>query len=250
MKMFDVCGVVGSACLALGVASAGAAQPAEKPAEKGAPAEPAMAEKTAGPSETYPLGTCPISGKKLGSMGGAIVKLYEGREIRFCCKACPPKFEKDLKGGFAKVDDAIARDQAAIYPIETSVVTGEALGEKPVDWVYRNRLIRLGGEGEKEAFQKDPAKYLALLDQAVIERQGKDYPLTKCPSSEDKLGSMGEPKDIVVGGRLVRLCCSACEKDVRKDAAKYIAMLDEARAGKGKKQDVDEKAPGKGKDTR
>ena len=45
--------------------------------------------------DPYPLGTCPVTGEKLGAMGSPIVKVYDGREIRFCCGGCPAKFEAD-----------------------------------------------------------------------------------------------------------------------------------------------------------
>jgi YHS domain-containing protein len=41
----------------------------------------------------YPLGTCLVSGNKLGSMGKVIVKSYQGQEIKFCCKPCVKKFD-------------------------------------------------------------------------------------------------------------------------------------------------------------
>lgn len=43
----------------------------------------------------YPLETCIVSGEPLGSMGEPIVIVHEGQEIKFCCDACPPRFEED-----------------------------------------------------------------------------------------------------------------------------------------------------------
>ena len=45
-------------------------------------------------------------------------------------------------------------------------------------------------------------------DQAVIEKQSKDYPLEVCAVSGQKLGSMGKPVDMIIGNRLVKLCCA------------------------------------------
>jgi hypothetical protein len=205
------------------------AQPGSAKPEQPAKQTDGSKAKTA--PEPYPLSTCPISGGKLGSMGDPIVKIYEGREVRFCCNACPPKFEKDMAKNVAKLDSAIVADQLPLYPLETSVVSGKKLPAKPVDWVYSNRLVRLGDEAEKAEFMKDPAKHLASLDKAVVDKQLKDYPLTKCPVSEEELGGMGEAKNLVIGGRLVRVCCNSCIKDVRKEPAKFIAMVDEARKG-------------------
>lgn len=52
---------------------------------------PATAPKV----KPYPLDTCIVSDEKLGSMGKPVVFTHEGQEIKLCCKACKPKFEKD-----------------------------------------------------------------------------------------------------------------------------------------------------------
>ena len=36
----------------------------------------------------YPLDTCVISGKKLGSMGDAVVFVEGDQEVQLCCKSC------------------------------------------------------------------------------------------------------------------------------------------------------------------
>lgn len=195
------------------------------------PAPSAKAGKAASAfSDLYTMDTCPISGEKLGSMGDPVVKVFDGREVRFCCKSCPPKFEKDLAKSLAKLDEAIIKDQRPLYPVETSIVSGKALPAKPVEWVYHNRLVLLAGESEKAEFLKDPAKHLSVLDKAVIAAQGKDYSIKTCPVSGEKLGGMGEPVNVVLGGRLVRLCCNMCEKDLKKNPAKFIAIVDAARS--------------------
>jgi YHS domain-containing protein len=38
---------------------------------------------------------CLVSGEKLGEMGEPVVITHEGQQIKFCCKSCVPKFEKD-----------------------------------------------------------------------------------------------------------------------------------------------------------
>ena len=180
-----------------------------KPHEE--PATPAKAEPRVG--SAYPLATCPVTGKKLGTMGDPVVKLYEGREVRFCCPACPDKFEKDLAANLAKLDEKMIKDQAPLYPLKTSVVTGKELPEKPFEFVYGNRLVRLGAPGEQAEFRKDAKKYLSELDKATIAEQGRHFPLTKCPVSGDGYGTeMGKPVDMVVGGRLIRLCCPNCKR--------------------------------------
>lgn len=215
-------------------------QDANQPKHHDEAAAPAKADQRVG--DPYALDTCPITGKKLGSMGDPVVKLYDSREVRFCCSGCPEKFEKDKVANFTKIDEKIIKDQAPLYPLKTSVVTGKDLPATPFEFVYGNRLIRLGAEGEKADFLKDPKKYLGTLDKAVVEQQGKDYALKTCPVSKEEFGGdMGEPVDLVIAGRLVRLCCKACKKDVEKDPAKFVAIVDAAQRGKKTKPEADHK---------
>lgn len=48
---------------------------------------------TAADVKPYPLKNCLVSGNELGSMGKPITKVYDGQEIKFCCKPCIKKFE-------------------------------------------------------------------------------------------------------------------------------------------------------------
>ncbi len=59
---------------------------------------PAKEVKADGKKEAvkpYKLDTCIVSDEKLGEMGQPVVFVYQGQEIKFCCKKCKPKFEMD-----------------------------------------------------------------------------------------------------------------------------------------------------------
>jgi YHS domain-containing protein len=43
-------------------------------------------------AKPYPLSTCLVSGNELGSMGTPITQIYNGQQIKFCCKPCVKKF--------------------------------------------------------------------------------------------------------------------------------------------------------------
>jgi len=114
----------------------------------------------------YPLDKCIVSGEKLGGMGDPVVKVYDGREVKFCCNGCVAKFEKDKAGYFKKIDDAIIVAQKPTYPMTTCVVSGEKLdgGEMtPVDYVYNNQLVRFCCNHCVDQFKKDPEKYMSKL---------------------------------------------------------------------------------------
>lgn len=71
------------------------------------PLAAALAAADAAP-KPYPLDTCIVSGEKLGEMGDPVVKVVDGREIKFCCDQCVPKFEKDPATYLKKLDAAPA----------------------------------------------------------------------------------------------------------------------------------------------
>jgi Cu(I)/Ag(I) efflux system membrane fusion protein len=186
-------------------------------------------------ADPYPLNTCPVTGEKLGSMGDPIVRVYDGREIRFCCGGCPGTFEKDNAAFLKKIDEAIIRAQVPLYPLDTCLVTGGKLGDKPIDLIHGHRLVRLRDLDAVKEFQKDPAKVLAKLDAAAIAGQKPAYPLTTCVVTGEKLGGdMGEPVDYLFAGRLVRFCCKGCIAGFLKDPWKHLEKIDAALREKGK----------------
>lgn len=46
-------------------------------------------------AKPYPLKTCIVSDDKLGGMGKPVVFVYEGQEIKLCCKDCRADFDKE-----------------------------------------------------------------------------------------------------------------------------------------------------------
>ena len=179
----------------------------------------------------YMFNTCSVSGEELGSMGDPIVKIYEGREVKFCCKMCVPKFEKDLKGSLAKLDQKVIDSQLPFYPMTTCVVSGEAFGGEmgdPINVVYKNRLVRLCCKMCKGDFNENPQAYIAKLDAAVVAQQSEQYPLTSCPISGEALGSMGDAINVVYAGRLVKFCCAMCVPKFEADPMSTIEKIDAA----------------------
>ena len=190
--------------------------------------------KPAFAGDPYPLATCPVSGEKLGAMGDAVVRSYDGREVRFCCGGCVGKFEKSRETYFAKIDEKIVKSQRELYPLKECVVSGRKLGAMgdPIQMVVHNRLFLLCCPGCKSKLTKDPAGFFGKLDAAVIKAQSADYPLETCLVSGKKLGAMGPARELVVANRLVRLCCPGCVAKFRKDSVRYIEKLDAARKAK------------------
>ena len=63
-------------------------------------------------AKPYPLKTCIVSDEKLeGDMGEPYVFVYQGQEIKLCCKNCLPDFEKDPAKYIKKLADAQAAEK-------------------------------------------------------------------------------------------------------------------------------------------
>ncbi len=176
-----------------------------------------------------------MTGQKFAATGALITKVYDGQEVRFCCVQCPAKFLAYKARNIATLDEKIIKDQGPLYPLTTSLVTGQDLSAKPYEFVYGNRLIRLGADTEKVEFMKDPGKYFDALNKAVISQQSKNYPLGTCVVSGEKFGgAMGEAVNVVIAGRLVKLCCAACKQDLEQNPAKFLGMVNAARQSASK----------------
>jgi len=178
---------------------------------------------------SYPLDVCPISKEKLGGdMGAPVDLVYEGRLVRFCCKNCVKDFRKDPAPVLKQIDAAVIKAQKASYPLSTCPVSGESLDVNgaPVDHVMGTRLVRFCCNDCVKEFQKDPAKVMAKVDAALIEKQKKDYPLTTCLISGKTIEGPGV--DYLYGTRLVRFCCPKCPAAFLADPAKNLAKLDAA----------------------
>jgi len=221
-------------CLLLGATSPAVLAQHGHGDDRAVPAASQSAERIGDP---YPLETCPVSGEKLGTMGDPVVKVYDGREVRFCCEKCVPKFEAKQAEYLAKIDEQILDQQEAFCTTTTCIVSGESLEEDgediSVSAVCNNRLVRFCCKDCKADFEKDPQAYLEKLDKATADSQRETYPLDTCVVSGEKLGEMGDPYEVVIANRLIRLCCEDCVEKLEAEPVRYLNILDEAWEAKG-----------------
>lgn len=54
----------------------------------------------------YPLTTCVVADKKLGSMGDPVLYMYQGQKVYFCCAGCQESFDENPKKYLAKIEVA------------------------------------------------------------------------------------------------------------------------------------------------
>ena len=207
------------------------AVPAQSPPTTKPVAAIPKAKETASKSDFYTLATCPVTEKPLGAQGG-VARVIDGREVRFCCDACPDRFKADSKAMFAKIDEELIRQQQPYFPSTTCLIMDEPLVEDgediAVEFTHGNRLVRLCCPMCKRRFEKNPGRYLAKLETAARELQAPKYPLTECLVGGRDLHASGEPVELFVGGRLVRLCCEGCVEPFKQQPAKYLKILDDA----------------------
>lgn len=116
------------------------------------------------------------------------------------------------------------------YLLTTCPVSGEAIdpAAEAVSLVHEGREIRFCCDKCPAEFEKDPAAYLSKVDEQIRTQQRATYPMRTCLVSDEELGSMGEPHEIVHEGRLVRFCCEGCVDMFKADAATYLKKLDQA----------------------
>src|SRR5678816_2843767 len=105
---------------------------------------------------------------------------------------------------------------------------------------YKGKTIGFCCAGCDKDFEKDPAKFMAIIDKELAaEKKGdakkgegekKQAELnTKCPVSGDDVD-----KEVteVYKGRTIAFCCKDCVKDFKKDPDKFVKKLDEEKAAK------------------
>lgn len=51
-----------------------------------------------------------------------------------------------------------------------------------------------------------------------------------CPVTGEKLGSMGSPIPVTVGGKTIQVCCQGCVAAVKKNPEKYLKIVANERA--------------------
>jgi len=119
----------------------------------------------------------------------------------------------------------------AVYPLTTCAVSGKPLGATPSTFQAAGRTFQTCSDQCQATVEKDPATFVAKLDEALIAQQLPTYPLETCPITGLQLGSMGAPTQLVIDGTLVQLCCRGCTAKAKATAATIVARIhDEAFA--------------------
>ncbi|MFZ9880328.1 MAG: hypothetical protein ACO3QC_02870 [Phycisphaerales bacterium] len=183
--------------------------------------------------DPYPLDTCPVSGEKLGAdavvtvLSGMKDKNLDGTQVKFCCPKCEASFKADPEKYLPKMNESIEK-AAGKYPLENCLVMADEKIESDAKTVvYQNRVYKLCCKKCVNRFTKDPAKWAKEYETAVIKAQKPAYKATTCPISGKPLGEGAV--DVVIGNRLVRVCCAGCVGPVKADTKAAFAKIDAAK---------------------
>ena len=109
--------------------------------------------------------------------------------------------------------------------------------------VVGTALTTLSFADDSTKTSADSGVFIKVEDAKVsadwLAKAKQEYPLDTCSVSGDKLegGDMDKPIDLVYRqagkpDRLVRMCCGHCLRDLKKEPAKYLKMIDDATAAK------------------
>ncbi|HMA66067.1 MAG: hypothetical protein ACM31E_04910 [Fibrobacterota bacterium] len=82
-------------------------------------------KKSDGLVKPYPLSICLVTDSDLGSMGTPITKVYDGQQIKFCCKPCVKEFEKNPAVYLKKLNELSQKKDDSTAVIKDSVPVGK-----------------------------------------------------------------------------------------------------------------------------
>jgi YHS domain-containing protein len=121
----------------------------------------------------FPAGNCVVMTDEPIAASDSPEAMTEGKNVvignrlyRFCCKACVRKFKKDQKKYDDMLAEMIIKQQSESYPLEVCVISGRSYGTTPNQVVVANRMVRTCCGGCSSKVVQNPARYLAMLDEA------------------------------------------------------------------------------------
>jgi hypothetical protein len=183
--------------------------------------------------DPYPLETCIVTDEPLGESPVVIVlkdqpnALQEGRQIKVKDGAAEARFLAEPARFLHKLDLAIVERQMPTYPLDRCLFRLELkLDADAVSTVFGNRLYRFSSDSALRNFNQNTERYVGTYDKMIAARQRSRYPLDTCVVAGEKLGA--ETQDVVIGHRLVRVCCPACTKKLLEQPTAYLAKVDAA----------------------
>jgi hypothetical protein len=139
-----------------------------------------------------------------------------------------------LSAGLAFANPATQPAAAPAYPLTKDVVSGSALGDKPVVETIDGREVRFATAENAAAFKSGGEEMHKKMDEQIVAATKETYPVKTCLVSDEDLGDMGEPLVHVhrPTNQLVKFCCGGCVKKFKKNPENYLPKVAAAAAAK------------------
>jgi hypothetical protein len=184
---------------------------------------------------------CPISQQGVDGSGPTVQ--FSGQTVEFCCGRCVAKWASlddqakaskfaavapQDKGGATDAPKEMVLTAYNVYLLESCPISGRPVSSTSPVAVVGDRQIRFCCNGCTGRFTGDADAKQKVVDTLIKEQQRDTYPVQTCVVAGGKLGSMGQPVEIVWGNRLVRYCCGGCDRRFKANPQKYLEQLDAA----------------------
>jgi len=115
----------------------------------------------------YPLDACPISGKKLGSMGEPVKLVLDNHLVQLCCKGCTAEAKAKKDVVIRNIQTVAYSRQKDAYPLKTCLNTGEELDPRhSIEVMHGPTLLRFCCKDCLDELDKAPASMLGKLKSA------------------------------------------------------------------------------------
>ncbi len=125
-----------------------------------------LAEKVEG--RPYPFGTSVVSGVKLGAKNQIITLAQDGYQVKLASADEVAIFRKNPATYMAKITDAYKT--ARPCPLTVCPVMGDSLDADSFAFVYEGREFKFCCDACMDDFEKDPAKFLQIWDDAAAHK--------------------------------------------------------------------------------
>lgn len=149
-------------------------------------------------------GTCPVlDGSRLGSMGMPVKLTLAGKTVFICCPSCEEKAKADTSRTLARTEEL-------------------RRGKKPPP--------KKAASAEEEAEIRAELAKLTAADKPLAEAQ------RYCPVTDERLGSMGVPRKLLLDGKPVFVCCKGCDEKAKAEPAVMLAKVEAFKKGQSPKK--------------
>ncbi|HJT30801.1 MAG TPA: efflux RND transporter periplasmic adaptor subunit [Pirellulales bacterium] len=151
---------------------------------------------------------CPIlKNNRLGSMGVPVKLDVAGQTVFVCCEGCKEQAMEEPEKTLAQLAKTRGENGAVGDTAKSVTPAAPKPAKKDPDARIKAALAKLPPENRKLA---EAQRFCAVLE-------------------DSRLGSMGTPVKLTIGGETVFVCCAGCTEDAQADAKRTLDKLKELK---------------------